>query len=219
MADDAARRELDTLVVNTELTLLSITQAIALSFLGESSFEQIRSLDLVWWPYVLSGLLVILVFWSRSLLHVLTIIRWPLEFTHNFLYIAFTLAESLMFRMIGAVAPWYALSLVCALIVWLLFAFDLKMLARLKRDPDAANLAPLLALVERDQRLQLRIAMPAMALLSSLAWGTVVLWPRLFVEGQWHLLLAFAQAAFLLAYLLLGLRQYRRLLPLLHPAR
>jgi hypothetical protein len=34
------------------------------------------------WPYVLSGMIIILVFWSRVVLHILTVIRWPLEFGH-----------------------------------------------------------------------------------------------------------------------------------------
>ena len=91
------RHELDSLVVNIELTLSSIIQGVALSVLTESSRGPLGDLRFDEWPYVLNGLLIILLFWSRSVSHTLTLIRWPLEFGHNFLYIACTLVEAITF--------------------------------------------------------------------------------------------------------------------------
>ncbi len=52
-------------------------------------------------PYVLTGLAVILVFWSRSLLHTLSFIGWPLEFGHTFGYFAATLVEAAALSQVG----------------------------------------------------------------------------------------------------------------------
>jgi hypothetical protein len=93
----AAQTQLDGLVVNIELTLISIIQGVAFSFLAEQSREVIIGLQLVFWPYGVTGPLIILLFWSRSLIHTLTVIRWPLELGHNFLYIACTLIETVAF--------------------------------------------------------------------------------------------------------------------------
>ena len=80
-----SRSELDAMIADIELTLVSIIQGVALTVLIETSREAIAKLDWIMWPYVLSGLIIILVFWSRVVLHILTVIRWPLEFGHNFL--------------------------------------------------------------------------------------------------------------------------------------
>ena len=81
-----SRSELDAIIADIELTLVSIIQGVALTVLIETSREAIAKLDWITWPYVLSGLIIILVFWSRVVLHILTLVRWPLEFGHNFLH-------------------------------------------------------------------------------------------------------------------------------------
>jgi hypothetical protein len=43
------------------------------------------------------AVLVIFVFWSRAVLHIITVIRWPLEFGRNLLYIACALVEAILF--------------------------------------------------------------------------------------------------------------------------
>jgi hypothetical protein len=89
--------ELDSMIVNIELTLTSIVQGVALTFLIENTRSVLSIHDATSWLYALTGLCIIFIFWSRSILHTLTLIRWPLEFGHNFLYIACTLAECLLF--------------------------------------------------------------------------------------------------------------------------
>ncbi|HEV2095453.1 MAG TPA: hypothetical protein VGQ82_03025, partial [Chthoniobacterales bacterium] len=91
------REELDAIVVNIELTLASIIQGVALYFLTENARAV---LSLHNWPtflYVGAALCVIFIFWSRSIIHTLTVIKWPLEFGHNFFYIACALGEAILF--------------------------------------------------------------------------------------------------------------------------
>ena len=82
------------MVVNIELTLTSIIQGVALSFLIENTRSLLSIHQAAAWLYALTGLCIIFIFWSRSLLHTLTLIRWPIEFGHNFLYIASTLGSA-----------------------------------------------------------------------------------------------------------------------------
>ncbi len=70
-----SRNELDAMVVNVELTLSSIVQGVALSFLADSARTVLTAGRASAWPYVITGLLIILLFWSRSLIHTLTLIR------------------------------------------------------------------------------------------------------------------------------------------------
>src|SRR5260370_6636437 len=97
MKFSAARSDLDAMVVEIELTLVSIIQGVALTVLIENAYRAIAEPQLFFWPYVIAGLLVIFVFWSRAVLHIITVIRWPLEFGHNFLYIACALVEAVFF--------------------------------------------------------------------------------------------------------------------------
>ena len=57
------RRQLDALVVSVELTLVSIIQGVALSFLTESSLTPLGDLRFEQWPSVANGLMLILMFW------------------------------------------------------------------------------------------------------------------------------------------------------------
>src|SRR5213079_893913 len=97
MRFSAARSDLDSMVVEIELTLVSIIQGVALTVLIENAHSLVSGWQLFYWPYVIAGLLVIFVFWSRAVLHIITVIRWPLEFGHNFLYIACALVEAILF--------------------------------------------------------------------------------------------------------------------------
>jgi hypothetical protein len=214
MSPHHALREIDTLVINTELTLLSITQAIALSFLAEGSVDRIVTLDFSWWPYIITGALVILTFWSRSLMHVLTIIRWPLRLAHNFVYILFAFLESVMFKQIGSVRAWFALSLVGSVLIWLLFWVDLEMV-RQASGSDSNMPRGLTERIEKDQSTQLRVIVPMMILLSVVSCGLVFFMPSFFAQEPGHVILASIQGLFLLGYLLHGLRFYRSLLPLI----
>src|SRR2546428_7811705 len=105
----ASRNELDGVVVNIELTLGSIIQGVALYFLTDNSRAVLSEGRWSVLPYVGVGLLIILLFWSRSLIHTLTLIRWPLEFVHNFFYIACTLVEALAFTRMADPFAWFVL--------------------------------------------------------------------------------------------------------------
>ncbi len=94
---DDARRELDSVVISVELTLVSIIQGVALFFLTDSARVLLSMRHANAFIYIAGGLFVIFIFWSRSVIHTLTLIRWPLEFGHNFFYIACALGEAILF--------------------------------------------------------------------------------------------------------------------------
>ena len=133
-APSDSRRELDAVVVEIELTLTSIVQGVAFYFLIDNAWTVLSIQQSVFWLYIVAGLLIILIFWSRSVVHTLTLIRWPLEFGHNFLYIACTLGESLLFTRLSNPRSWFAIGTLYAAIVWLLFIYDLRLIRARERD-------------------------------------------------------------------------------------
>ncbi|MFO0980279.1 MAG: hypothetical protein U1E76_00810 [Planctomycetota bacterium] len=168
----AARQELDNLVVNIELTLISIIQGIALSFLIGTSYPLVVGLELRCWPFIATGLLIILLFWARAIIHTLTVIRWPLRLGHNFLYIGSTAVESLMFTQMGDPVWWHALGTLYAALIWLLFAVDLRMMRQVARMHPHPGGAELFRILEQDQLMNARKSMP----LTTVGMAAITLW-------------------------------------------
>ena len=130
----------------------SIVQGVALTFLIENARTVLSVRDAATWLYVLSELLIIFIFWSRSILHTLTLTRWPLEFGHNFLYIACTLGECLLFTCLTSPLPWFEFSSLYAVAVTFLFAYDLRMTDVREAERPSEASRRLCFMIARDQR-------------------------------------------------------------------
>lgn len=219
MKFSAARSELDSMVVEIELTLTSIVQGVALYFLIDNARTVLSLQQRAFWPYVISGLLTILIFWSRSVVHTLTLIRWPLEFGHNFFYIACALGESLLFSRLSNPRAWFGIGAFYAIIAWLLFIYDLRLLYARERDSAGEASNRLYALVTRDQWLNILALVPGLFFLNGGCAALIRLYPELFLARGGHVWLATAQLLSLAIYLLYVLRFFKTLTPLIIQAR
>jgi hypothetical protein len=206
--------ELDSMVVNIELTLSSIVQGVALTFLVENTRSSLSIHDAATWLYALAGLSIIFIFWSRSILHTLTLIRWPIEFGHNFLYIACTLAECLLFTCLRNPLTWFETSTLYGLAVWLLFAYDMRMTRPREADLPSEASRRLAQSIERDSKLNVRLLMPALVAFNGLCAACVQLWPRWFLARHGHVWLIAAQFLGLAIYLCYVIRFSSRLAPI-----
>ncbi len=209
-ARSSAKTALDATVVNIELTLISIIQGLALGVLAAASVEPLVQLHWQTWPYIATGLLVVLIFWSRALLHTLSFIGWPLEFGHTFVYFGATLLEAVALTQVGEPERWFALNALYALAVWGLYAYDLRIVRRHAHDFGTADERALLDDIVRDQRLNIAVMMPAAVAFQGLSWWLVRTYPATFLDGGWHLLLIGLTLAFSLNYLHGGVRLLQR---------
>ncbi len=216
MKFSAARSELDSMVVEIELTLVSIIQGVALTILIENA-HAVR--QLFFWLYVVAGLFIIFVFWSRAVLHILTVIRWPLEFGHNFLYIACALVEAILFAQIGKPASWFGFGGAFIAIGWTLFVYDLRLIYARMRDSAGEASNRLSARVLRDQWLNIGLLLPAIFLLNLVSAILIRAWPDLFLARNAHLWLIAAQVVGFAGYLVYVVRFYVILAPLIAQAR
>ena len=207
------------MIVEIELTLVSIIQGVALYFLIDNARNVLSIKQAIFWPYILTGLLVILIFWSRSVLHILTLIRWPLEFGHNFLYIGCALAECLLFTRLSNPRAWFAFSAIYGALGWVLFAYDLRLLHARKRDSVGEGSNRLYKIVTHDQWLNIGTLVPAVFFMNVIFLICIQLWPQLFIARGGHLWLALAQLAGSSAYLLYVIRLFNKLAPLIAQAR
>ncbi|HAF04044.1 MAG TPA: hypothetical protein DIT76_09240 [Spartobacteria bacterium] len=218
-APSDSRRELDAMVVEIELTLTSIVQGVALFFLIDNARTVLPMRQSAFWPYVAVGLLVILIFWSRSVVHTLTLIRWPLEFGHNFFYIACALGESLLFTRLSNPRAWFAIGALYAAIVWLLFIYDLRLVRAREQDSAGESSNRLYALVTRDQRLNIGVLVPALFVLNLACAICIRTWPEFFTVRNGHVWLAAVQLLAFGIYLVYVLHFFRTLVPLISRAR
>ncbi|MFT3897837.1 MAG: hypothetical protein QM719_09105 [Thermomonas sp.] len=203
----AARDRLDEVVVNIELTLISIIQGLALAVLAGAAVQPILRLQWQAWPYIFAGLLVVLIFWSRALVHTLSFIRWPLEFGHTFAYFGATLVEAVALTQVAEPAHWFALY---ALAVWGLYAWDLRVVLRDARPVRDDSERALQDDIVRDQRLNIRFMMPAAVAFQALSWWLVQRYPQAMLGRGGHLVLIGLTLAFSIHYLHGGVRLLRR---------
>ena len=207
------------MVVEIELTLCSIIQGVALYFLVDNTRLVLSGGQSAAWPYAATGLLIILLFWSRSLIHTLTLIRWPLEFVHNFFYIACALVESLAFTRLADPSMWFVMTALFALLVWGLFVYDLRIVKLRGQDSAGPIGSQLYAMVARDQRLNITIVLPAIFLFNAGCAIAIHARPEFFLRHNGHLILIALQAIGLLLYLALVIRAFIQFVPFISATR
>ena len=207
------------MIVEIELTLVSIIQGVALTILIESSRDAITQLKFSQWPYVLAGLLVIFIFWSRAVLHIITVIRWPLEFGHNFLYIACALVEAILFAQLGKPASWFGFGAAFIAIGWTLFVYDLRLIYARMRDSAGEASDRLYARVRRDQWLNIGLLLPGVFFLNLVSAILIRTWPGIFLAHNAHVWLIAAELLGFAGYLVYVVRFYVNLAPLIAEAR
>lgn len=214
-----SRSDLDGMIVEIELTLVSIIQGVALAVLIENARGIATIRHIAAWPYVLAGLLTIFIFWSRAVLHIITVIRWPLEFAHNYLYIGCALIEAISLARIARPVSWFAFGAAFILMGWFLFVYDLRLIRARQRDSAGEATNQLLAHVLRDQWLNIAVLLPAVFLLN-LACALVIRgWPEFFLAKNGHVWLVSAQLVGFFGYLIYVVRFYSKLAPLIERAR
>lgn len=219
MRNSAGRSELDSMIVEIELTLVSIIQGVAFTFLIENARHVMSIKEAVFWPYVAAGLIVILVFWSRSVLHIITVIRWPLEFGHNFLYITCALFEALLFTRLHDPESWFLFGSIYSAIGWALFTYDLRLLHARERDSAGPASNRLYELVTRDQIRNIRALLPAVLFLNVACAISIHVRPEFFLARHGHVWLGLGQFVAFAIYLSYVVRFYTKLAPMLADAR
>ena len=207
------------MIVEIELTLVSIIQGVSLTVLIENAHSIVSEWQLFFWPYLIAGLLVIFVFWSRAVLHIITVIRWPLEFGHNFLYIACALVEAILFAQLGKPAAWFGFGAAFIAIGWTLFVYDLRLIQARMRDSAGPVSNRLSARVLRDQWWNIVFLLPAIFLLNLVFALVIRKWPEFFVARHGHIWLITAQLIAFVVYLIYVVRFYVDLAPLISEAR
>ncbi|HEY2625242.1 MAG TPA: hypothetical protein VGI41_00680 [Candidatus Udaeobacter sp.] len=214
-----SRQELDSTVVNIELTLVSIIQGVALFFLTDNARSIVSERHWNAFLYIAAGLCVIFIFWSRSIIHALTLVKWPLEFGHNFFYIGCALGEAILFSRLDRPLAWFQLSAAYAAVVWLLFVYDMRLIrARMAESSGDAD-RTLYERARADQLLNIWVLVPLLFLLNLGSAFAICSRPDFFIARAGHVWLIGAQLVSFVGYLFYVAGFFRVIAPLVLRSR
>ncbi len=209
--------ELDAMVANTELTLISVGQGVALYFLADNAKSVLGTPLWDLFPRVASAFLIVAIVWSRSLIHAFTTIRWPLNLVHTWLYFGVTVVQASLCAQLAEPVRWWGLSTVLAVFVWVMFVVERRLYVDRRADSSGPVGKQLLDLLEAEHVLNLRVLAPGMVVAFGGVFAARVKWPDQL--APWSLGLDLVQALVLLGYLVHVFLLYRRSRVLIVEAR
>jgi hypothetical protein len=193
-----AERNLGALVIAIEFTLISVMVGVILFPLMDYAMPLLRDLRLEYWPYILSGLLLILYMWTEVISHSLSFIGWPINIGHNLLYIVFAMVLAIQMHFLADPRGWFVMSLASAITASLLIYYDLRVIQ--ERMVGASGTAVELFQAARERQWGLVRLAPFNIGNAVLQIGLVLFLPGVFVERPGHLVLVAIQIAALLVF-------------------
>ncbi len=205
------KKELDQFVINIEFLLISVVQGLALSALAAASIEPVTSLQWEYLPYVISGLLFILIFWAEAIIHVLSFIRFPMDMTHNFLYFLAGFVEVIAFSQLTNPMGWFITMSVFVGVCGLLYWQDLKLIRAAK--PTIAHTKAGEALynhIYREQLYEFRVFVPSGIVFNLVVIYLIHQFPAVFITGKYHVALVCLQIMFAVYILNNAMRNFTR---------
>lgn len=181
------REQLDQFTLSIEFLLISVVQGVALGALASNASGPLSSLDYQYWPYILSGFLLILTFWSQAIIHSLSFIKWPLDLTHNFLYFLAGLVEFLAFEHLQDPFRWFIFQLVFVGVASVLYFVDLKLIKVGKdRFEDTQAQKVLYRDILDEQIKEMKTLIPLGLIFNSLAVFLIWRYTSLFIGRGYH---------------------------------
>jgi hypothetical protein len=156
------RGQLDQLVLDVELVLISVVQGVALSTHAIEGGPRVAAPDLLTLVFLATGLLFVLSFWSVAIIHAISFVAWPMDLGHYLFYFTLALLECLTFAQMDHPVAWFGWSLTCFVATSLLYVYDYRLiLARRSVFEETPELKALHAHMLRQQRLEMTRLMPA----------------------------------------------------------
>lgn len=181
------REKLNQFTLDIEFLLISAVQGVALGALAGAANEPLSNLDFQYWPYILSGFLLILTFWSQAIIHSLSFIKWPLDLAHNFLYFLAGLIEFLAFNHLQDPLAWFIYQLVFVIVGSALYIVDYRLIKNGKKnfDDSPAQIALYKHILE-EQKSEMKNMIPAGLIFNILAVFLIWKYPEFFITQGYH---------------------------------
>ena len=199
-----AERNLGSLVIAVEFTLISVMVGVILFPLMDGATVLLKDLRYEYWLYILSGVLLILYLWTEVITHSLSFIGWPMDMGHNLLYIVSALALGIQMHLLSDPLGWFVMTTVSAVLATAIIVYDLRVIQT--RSAGATGAAAELFEAVRQRQYGLMRTTPFTIGNSILQVALLVFFPGFFIEQHGHLILVIIQ---ILAFLGLEIRTIR----------
>ena len=165
--------KLDEIALNIELVLISIIEGLALVSLAGYATPILHSAD---WarslPYILAGLVILLVFWSQAILHAISFIRWPLRMEHMFLYFVAVFLQVIAYSAMTDILAWFFWWSLFSILAFIIYVVDLRIIRHMPRSEFMAD-------VERRHIFEMRYLVPIALAFNLVALSLVYFMPQL----------------------------------------
>ena len=173
---------LDGIALSIELVLISVVEAVALTFLAESAIPLMHDTSqLMYLPYIISGLILILVFWSQSILHAVSFIRWPLRLPHMFLYFVAAFIQVVAYSNLTDPVRWFFWMSIFSVVAVILYVIDSGVITDSRRVFMVhTHGGDFMDEVERRHRYEMRILVPIALLFNVMALSILLVLPETF---------------------------------------
>lgn len=203
------RGPLGQLVVNIEFVVISVVQGVAISTIGVAAAAIADLSYLEYWPYVLTGVLFILFFWSEAISHTINFIDWPINPLHTFLYFLIGFFQIVAFSNLTDTLVWFWVFLIISFVGMALYIVDLKILRQQETQIASTDEGAMLFLdLLMEQKQGLYILVPLTIVFNVGTLCLLYFMPEIFLEGQWHAALAAAQGVVTGTALIISLRRF-----------
>lgn len=195
--------------VEIEFLVISIIQGFALQMLAVSAINPLSNFQWEYWPYIGSAFILILLFWTQSILHTLSFIRWPIDLPHTFLYFLACFVEVLAFQHITNPSKWFLFGFVFLIVTTIMYIYDLSMIKKCEKEYRATKrLKQLYRHMYTEQVRDMKLFVPGALLFNLISSILVYVYPHVFLTMHYHLVLSIAQLISSVVLLLATLKTF-----------
>ena len=193
---------LDQISLDIEFLLISVIQGVALASLSGVAIRPMEMLQWQSFPYIVTGFLLILIFWSGAIIHALSFIDWPLDLIHTFLYFFASFIEVIAFSQINNPFNWFVILLFFQIVAGVLYLYDMKLIKKHKvRFGRNSAKKELFEHIYNQQKNELRSFVPFSIIYSIVAVLAILIFPEYFINKGYHLFLISGQLILSLVFL------------------
>lgn len=188
---ERAERNLGSIVIAIEFTLISVMVGVILFPLMDHATPILRELKFEYMLYAVSGLALILYIWTEVISHSLSFIGWPFDIFHNLLYIIFAMVLAIQMHFLQDPLGWFAMTCVSAIVAAAISYYDLKLIGERKQGATGAAAELYDSAYKRQQSL---VRLVPLTLANSFVQvGLILLFPVFFLQDGGHLILVSIQ--------------------------
>ncbi len=199
------------MAMDIEFLIISVIQGMALQILASVAAPILGDLKFEFWPYLFSAFVLILVFWSQSVIHAWSFIDWPIDLPHAFLYFLASFIEVIAFIYITDPLRWYLFGLVFLVVMAVLYVYDLSVIKRRKNyfKKNQAYMRLFHHTYTRQIK-ELKVLVTSALIFNITASVLIFTMKSLFLESRYHVIIGTTQAIFSCGLLYVSIKGFKK---------